>query len=1476
MNANYKSYSEQMNEKMNNLYKNLLEKGSKEPLKNDQQQIHYDNTLHKKEHNNDYTKSITDRQVQFITQFALAKEIKENVGQSLNECQKKEQTADNSIQNTTLQQISKLSILSKKISNDATTSIDKIDKDHDYTSYKYVQNKDLLSEESKTKERYLRVAAFGSDIDGITENNIYIDSYKGNGDNLYAIKQWADDTNEYCCKLVKSMDVSSDHSVYKNFVQSQESPEVKKRIEAELQEKYDALKQNQELYNKHISDLINHMKEMNQSSKVSYLKRYDHDPQNTYNSNIIKSKNIGEKSNPTKNNEERDKIKKEQERRREDQYYEDFLYELSEKSSDRSFFTQAKYQYRNFYNKNKHKYLSHKLEQTVGQTSYDNTINSGNDVAEGKDIFMEMAKAGYAGLAVSGKISEKSSKGKGIADGTLKSSTIRDTMKKSGISQNDINHLEYIFRKPVLSKSDYAKVAYTIDRHMKQKYNVNLEKMTYRSRKSFIRSLDANESKMVDQFFAIKKVNKYRNESKNNSRNLKQALKGVMLHDVRKTDMYRGMNVYAKSIRLGATGLSISIKAGQVAIKPATKIVKKASKAGAGFVAKNTGRYMRLHHANIYNRYRSARIKSKTARFNRRKNIDNVKDKISFLINHTPFKVFKATYYKFRQSKVGQILSIPFRVAAAPFKVISKVGKFLRVIRRAALICAGGLILFGVLCTCIVTVSVNGLESFIPFTSKITDSLAGGAVVDLIAKNEKFYDDIEGTAAELTDVNIKIGSDPADYNRETGTCKEKYGTKINKDYLTYYSYTGDKAFQAIKKGKDPALEDGAVQLDAGWLNFKSIISMANIRMFDASNNHKTTDKVRAAYEYYCESLFDKTHNYNIIPSSKLFLCADGCRTSKYSCIWKDGNKKVSEAVLNYEGKKYSDICDGDKKDSKGYHGCLLYYCNDPREDENSLGPFSKKWYGKKSDKSLDVDGYMTTSNNAKEAITDHGCESKTKDVTYYCANSIGINNNNEYDRKKNVLLEFAKNQHKVNEYNETKLTTSGEDFVQALCDKSGFCESVQSVADTVVTDSGLTLDINNKTGTRKFENKIYNIHLIKDIKHVSNKYFQAVKGKLKGNTAIYVLSTGDPISGFTLSKYWFLPCPGHNMQLEYKYCPGHAGCTGHELEYCPGHIGADVKIGVLTAPGDDGSDYSDKKVASEKQKQKIDYSDLQIFKVDDLGWKAVKDGETLDITKEDKNSTKKLKNAAKWMYDKSNDYPIAYKNDLAKWAGWKDKRTGKNNMELVTIMIMQDWKSWFKKDMQKEYQSLIDDTIAANANGTNKLTNSQNEKVNKALYDLSKESFNNDETIRDKVKAAIQYAIQQVGCQYDQSRRMNKNPNIFDCSSLVFRAYASAGWGVGAAVNASWAPTAAIECQTLQNAGCEVKGGIDFALPGDLIFFKNDRSNPNKVSHVAMYVGNGCIVHASSPTVGVVYKKMSEQYKGSIYWIGRPALAHMK
>ena len=48
-------------------------------------------------------------------------------------------------------------------------------------------------------------------------------------------------------------------------------------------------------------------------------------------------------------------------------------------------------------------------------------------------------------------------------------------------------------------------------------------------------------------------------------------------------------------------------------------------------------------------------------------------------------------------------------------------------------------------------------------------------------------------------------------------------------------------------------------------------------------------------------------------------------------------------------------------------------------------------------------------------------------------------------------------------------------------------------------------------------------------------------------------------------------------------------------------------------------------------------------------------------------------------------------------------------------------------------------------------------------------------------------------------------------------------------------------------------------LPGDLVFFSED-GTPDGMTHVGIYIGNGEMIHASTPSTGVIRTDLSEPY----------------
>jgi peptidoglycan DL-endopeptidase CwlO len=103
---------------------------------------------------------------------------------------------------------------------------------------------------------------------------------------------------------------------------------------------------------------------------------------------------------------------------------------------------------------------------------------------------------------------------------------------------------------------------------------------------------------------------------------------------------------------------------------------------------------------------------------------------------------------------------------------------------------------------------------------------------------------------------------------------------------------------------------------------------------------------------------------------------------------------------------------------------------------------------------------------------------------------------------------------------------------------------------------------------------------------------------------------------------------------------------------------------------------------------------------------------------------------------------------------------------------------------------------------------------------------------------AVAFAKSKLGRPYVWGA---EGPDYFDCSGLVLWSYQQAGY--------NQLPRVADD-QYAATAGRTVT--VDKLLPGDLLFFATDKSNWRTVHHVAMYVGNGYMIHA--PSTGDVVK----------------------
>jgi peptidoglycan DL-endopeptidase CwlO len=98
---------------------------------------------------------------------------------------------------------------------------------------------------------------------------------------------------------------------------------------------------------------------------------------------------------------------------------------------------------------------------------------------------------------------------------------------------------------------------------------------------------------------------------------------------------------------------------------------------------------------------------------------------------------------------------------------------------------------------------------------------------------------------------------------------------------------------------------------------------------------------------------------------------------------------------------------------------------------------------------------------------------------------------------------------------------------------------------------------------------------------------------------------------------------------------------------------------------------------------------------------------------------------------------------------------------------------------------------------------------------------------------AVKAALSKIGAQYVYG---TAGPNTFDCSGFTSWAWAQAGVSLSRSSRAQAAQGTRVSVSQLQ--------------PGDILFYDSP------VSHVAMYIGDGMVVHASNPRTDVTTAPM--------------------
>ncbi|MBQ9980556.1 MAG: SH3 domain-containing protein [Oscillospiraceae bacterium] len=110
----------------------------------------------------------------------------------------------------------------------------------------------------------------------------------------------------------------------------------------------------------------------------------------------------------------------------------------------------------------------------------------------------------------------------------------------------------------------------------------------------------------------------------------------------------------------------------------------------------------------------------------------------------------------------------------------------------------------------------------------------------------------------------------------------------------------------------------------------------------------------------------------------------------------------------------------------------------------------------------------------------------------------------------------------------------------------------------------------------------------------------------------------------------------------------------------------------------------------------------------------------------------------------------------------------------------------------------------------------------------------------DKGEAIVDLALEYLGCDYVYG---GNGPDKFDCSGFTKYIFDEMGYTISRTAGSQMNEGAAVEKDDL--------------LAGDLVFFSE---NGSYISHVAIYMGDGEIVHANTPSTGVIISDLSEPF----------------
>lgn len=125
------------------------------------------------------------------------------------------------------------------------------------------------------------------------------------------------------------------------------------------------------------------------------------------------------------------------------------------------------------------------------------------------------------------------------------------------------------------------------------------------------------------------------------------------------------------------------------------------------------------------------------------------------------------------------------------------------------------------------------------------------------------------------------------------------------------------------------------------------------------------------------------------------------------------------------------------------------------------------------------------------------------------------------------------------------------------------------------------------------------------------------------------------------------------------------------------------------------------------------------------------------------------------------------------------------------------------------------------------------------------------EISRDTAESLVEFAKQFLGYDYVYG---GKSPETgFDCSGFVYYVYKEFGYDLK--------PSALNQWNVLPDSTLVDRTEL---LPGDLVFF-SDNGQPSGMTHIAIYIGNGQMIHAANSRDGVKISDLNQPYYVRLY-----------